>query len=280
MKHKTRSRPVMTPPYKNKTTLIVYLILRALIIFALVRAVLRGDYESVFLCTLSLVLLLMPSILQRKLDITLPGTMEIIILLFIFAAEILGELASFYVRVPNWDTMLHTVNGFLCAAIGFALVDMLNRNERFSFELSPVYLAIVAFCFSMTVGVLWEFFEFAADRFIGLDMQKDTVVKAIGSVALDPSMSNKVIHIKDISDVIIVHSDGSSQALGLGGYLDIGLYDTMKDLFVNFIGAVVFSFIGFFYVKQQGKGKLASSFIPKLNMELEAEAAAEETVCK
>ena len=280
MKHKTRSRLVKTPPYKNKTTLIVYLILRALIIFALVRAVLRGDYESVFLCTLSLVLLLMPSILQRKLDITLPGAMEIIILLFIFAAEILGELASFYVRVPNWDTMLHTVNGFLCAAIGFALVDMLNRNERFSFELSPVYLAIVAFCFSMTVGVLWEFFEFAADRFIGLDMQKDTVVKAIGSVALDPSMSNKVIHIKDISDVIIVHSDGSSQALGLGGYLDIGLYDTMKDLFVNFIGAVVFSFIGFFYVKQQGKGKLASSFIPKVNMELEAEAAAEETVCK
>lgn len=280
MKHKTRNRLVKTPPYKNKTTLIVYLILRALIIFALVRAVLRGDYESVFLCTLSLVLLLMPSILQRKLDITLPGTMEIIILLFIFAAEILGELASFYVRVPNWDTMLHTVNGFLCAAIGFALVDMLNRNERFSFELSPVYLAIVAFCFSMTVGVLWEFFEFAADRFIGLDMQKDTVVKAIGSVALDPSMSNKVIHIKDISDVIIVHSDGSSQALGLGGYLDIGLYDTMKDLFVNFIGAVVFSFIGFFYVKQQGKGKLASSFIPKVNMELEAEAAAEETVCK
>lgn len=280
MKHKTRNRLVKTPPYKNKTTLIVYLILRALIIFALVRAVLRGDYESVFLCTLSLVLLLMPSILQRKLDITLPGAMEIIILLFIFAAEILGELASFYVRVPNWDTMLHTVNGFLCAAIGFALVDMLNRNERFSFELSPVYLAIVAFCFSMTVGVLWEFFEFAADRFIGLDMQKDTVVKAIGSVALDPSMSNKVIHIKDISDVIIVHSNGSSQALGLGGYLDIGLYDTMKDLFVNFIGAVVFSFIGFFYVKQQGKGKLASSFIPKVNMELEAEAAAEETVCK
>ena len=280
MKHKTRSRLVKTPPYKNKTTLIVYLILRALIIFALVRAVLRGDYESVFLCTLSLVLLLMPSILQRKLDITLPGAMEIIILLFIFAAEILGELASFYVRVPNWDTMLHTVNGFLCAAIGFALVDMLNRYERFSFELSPVYLAIVAFCFSMTVGVLWEFFEFAADRFIGLDMQKDTVVKAIGSVALDPSMSNKVIHIKDISDVIIVHSDGSSQALGLGGYLDIGLYDTMKDLFVNFIGAVVFSFIGFFYVKQQGKGKLASSFIPKVNMEGEAEAAAEETMCK
>ena len=249
-------------PYSNKTTLTVYLVLRALIILIMVRAVLRGNYESVFLCALSLALLILPSILQKRLYITLPSTLEIVILLFIFAAEILGELASFYVRVPNWDTMLHTVNGFLCAAVGFALVDMINRNERFSLKLSPVYLAIVAFCFSMTVGVLWEFFEFAADRFIGLDMQKDTVLSAIGSVALDPTMSNKVVRVKDIADVIIVHSDGSQQTLGLGGYLDVGLFDTMKDLFVNFVGAVVFSVIGYFYVKQEGKGKFASRFIP------------------
>lgn len=251
-------------PYSNKTTLTVYLVLRALIILIMVRAVLRGNYESVFLCALSLALLILPSILQKRLYITLPSTLEIVILLFIFAAEILGELASFYVRVPNWDTMLHTVNGFLCAAVGFALVDMINRNERFSLKLSPVYLAIVAFCFSMTVGVLWEFFEFAADRFIGLDMQKDTVLSAIGSVALDPTMSNKVVRVKDISDVIIVHSDGSRQTLGLGGYLDVGLFDTMKDLFVNFIGAVVFSVIGYFYVKQEGKSKFASRFIPRV----------------
>ncbi|MDY5564667.1 MAG: hypothetical protein SPF74_05565 [Candidatus Limivicinus sp.] len=251
-------------PYSNKTTLTVYLVLRALIILIMVRAVLRGNYESVFLCALSLALLILPSILQKRLYITLPSTLEIVILLFIFAAEILGELASFYVRVPNWDTMLHTVNGFLCAAVGFALVDMINRNERFSLKLSPVYLAIVAFCFSMTVGVLWEFFEFAADRFLGLDMQKDTVLSAIGSVALDPTMSNKVVRVKDIADVIIVHSDGSQQTLGLGGYLDVGLFDTMKDLFVNFIGAVVFSVIGYFYVKQEGKSKFASRFIPRV----------------
>ena len=251
-------------PYSNKTTLTVYLVLRGLIILIMLRAVLRGNYESVFLCALSLALLILPSILQKRLYITLPSTLEVVILLFIFAAEILGELASFYVRVPNWDTMLHTVNGFLCAAVGFALVDMINRNERFSLKLSPVYLAIVAFCFSMTVGVLWEFFEFAADRFLGLDMQKDTVLSAIGSVALDPTMSNKVVRVKDIADVIIVHSDGSQQTLGLGGYLDVGLFDTMKDLFVNFIGAVVFSVIGYFYVKQEGKSKFASRFIPRV----------------
>ena len=252
------------PIYKNKTTLAVYLTLRALIIFILVRAVLRREYESVFLCALSLVLMLMPSILSKKLKIVLPDALEIIILLFIFAAEILGELNSFYVRVPNWDTMLHTINGFLCAAIGFSLVDMLNRNERFSIQLSPLYLAIVSFCFSMTVGVLWEFFEFSGDYFFGMDMQKDTVVSNIYTVELDETRSNKVVAVKDIADVIVVHSDGSQEALGLGGYLDIGLIDTMKDLMVNFLGAVVFSIIGYFYVKEKGKGDFAAQFIPRV----------------
>lgn len=250
--------------YKNKTTLTVYLILRGLIILAMVRAIFRHEYQNVFFCALSLILLIMPSIISRKLEIMLPSTLEIIILLFIFAAEILGEMNSFYVRVPHWDTMLHTINGFLCAAIGFALVDMLNRDDRFSFKLSPVYLAMVAFCFSMTVGVLWEFLEFSGDYLFGMDMQKDTVVNAIHTVNLDRTMTNTVVHVKDIVDVIVVHSDGSKEALGLGGYLDVGIQDTMKDLFVNLIGAVVFSIIGFFFVKEKGKGRVASRFIPQV----------------
>ena len=269
--------------YKNKTTLTVYLVLRGLIIFILIRAVLRREYQSVFLCSLSLVLMIMPSIISRRLKIVLPDTLEIVILLFIFAAEILGELNSFYVRVPHWDTMLHTINGFLCAAIGFALVDMMNRNDRFTFQLSPLYLAIVSFCFSMTVGVLWEFFEFSGDYFLGMDMQKDTIVNAIHSVNLDPTLTNTVVHIRDIADVIVVHSDGTQQALGLGGYLDIGIIDTMKDLFVNFIGAVVFSITGFFYARSQGKKKTpAQSFVPSKKTEetdylKQAQKAAEES---
>lgn len=253
-----------TPYYTNKATLAVYLVLRGLVILALVRAALRGHFESVFLCALTLVLLILPSMLTRKLQIELPTTLEIIILLFIFAAEILGEINSFYIRVPNWDTMLHTLNGFLCAGVGFALVDMLNRSDRFSFKLSPVYLAIVAFCFSMTVGVLWEFFEYLGDVFLGLDMQKDTVIHAIRTVELDPTRSNTVVALKDIADVILVHGDGTQTALGLGGYLDVGLNDTMKDLIVNFLGAAVFSVIGYFYVKQKGKGRFAARFIPRV----------------
>ncbi len=259
-----RKKAEKTSPYKNRITLAVYLLLRSFVIFTLVRHVLRRDFESVFLCGLTLVLLLMPSILTRRLNIELPGTLEVIILLFIFAAEILGEINSFYVRVPNWDTMLHTLNGFLCAAIGFALVDMLNRSDVFSFKLSPVYLAIVAFCFSMTVGVLWEFFEYGVDCLLGFDMQKDAVVQSIHSVMLDPANSNKVVSIRDIDHIIAVHSDGTQTVVPVSGYLDIGLHDTMKDLIVNFIGAVVFSVIGFFYVKQKGKGRFAARFIPRV----------------
>ena len=167
------------------------------------------------------------------------------------------------------DTMLHTLNGVLCAAIGFSLVDLLNRSTKIStFSLSPVYMAVVAFCFSMTVGVMWEFFECAMDRFFLLDMQKDAIMNTISSVMLDPAGGNTPVIIQDIADVIIVHSDGTQQALGLGGYLDVGIWDTMKDLFVNFIGATVFSIIGYFYVKQRGKGKLASSFIPRRREDL------------
>ena len=266
VKRKQQNRPdrARKRPYSNKSSLTVYLILRGLVILSAIRAFFRQDYQSVFLCILSLALMLMPSILSRKLDIRLPGALEIVILLFIFAAEILGEINSFYVRVPHWDTMLHTMNGFLCAAIGFALVDMMNRSERFSLQLSPKYLALTAFCFSMTVGVLWEFFEFSGDHFLGLDMQKDTVVNALHSVVFDDTRTNTVVHIREIADVIIVHTDGSRQTLGIGGYLDIGIYDTMKDLLVNLIGAVVFSVIGYIAASRKGKSKIASQFIPQV----------------
>lgn len=257
----------MKKVYENKSSLVIYLILRGFVIVTGVRSIFRHDYESLFLCILTLSLLVLPSILEKRLEIEIPSTLEIIILCFIFAAEILGEIHNFYIIVPHWDTVLHTLNGFNCAAIGFALVDLLNRSEQFSFKLSPLFLAIVAFCFSMTVGVCWEFIEYTADQVGKIDMQKDYVVDHFSSVTLDETRQNIPIVVSDISDVIVVHSDGSEQKLGVGGYLDIGINDTMKDLFVNLIGAIVFSVIGFFYVKSRGKGKVASKFIPKLKTE-------------
>lgn len=249
---------------ENRALAAVYIVLRALVVLVMVAQFFNGNFENVFLCVLTLVLFFIPSFIERTVRIDVPDTLEVIILLFIFAAEILGEIRAYYIQYPYWDTMLHTLNGFLCAAIGFSLVDILNRSDRFTFSLSPVYLAVVAFCFSMTVGVLWEFFEWTIDNLFHLDMQKDTVVNAIGTVMLDPTGGNVPQHIKGITDVIVVTADGTQRSLGLGGYLDIGLNDTMKDLFVNFIGAVVFSVIGFFYVKSRGKGRFARRFIPRL----------------
>lgn len=248
---------------EHRSSFIVFSVLRFLVIVCLVRQAFLHNYAGLFLSILTLLLLYIPSWIQVKLRIEIPIGLEIAILCFIFAAEILGEINAFYIMIPGWDTILHTLNGFLCAAIGFSLVLLLNSNERLTFELSPFFLALVAFCFSMTVGVVWEFFECAVDQFLKMDMQKDTVIHAISSVMLDPAGGNHPVSVRDIADVIVVHSDGRQQALGLGGYLDIGLLDTMKDLLVNFIGAVVFSVIGFFYARGQGKRELISLFVPR-----------------
>ena len=245
----------------------VYLVLRLIVLATLVSSVIRGEYESAFICLLVLVLFVLPFFIQQNFGIELPSTLEIIILLFIFAAEILGELECYFITYPHWDSMLHTTTGFLCAATGFALIDILNRNSRIKFELSPIYVALAAFCFSMTVGVLWEFFEFGMDRLFHMDMQKDTVVQSITSVMLDPTNRNIPVTLDGIHSVAV-----NGQDLGFDGYLDIGLYDTMADLFVNFIGAVVFSTIGYFYIKQRGKGRLAKAFIPTTTEEAPQDA--------
>ena len=248
---------------KKSVVAAVYIVLRLLVILVMVAQFFNGNFENVFLCILTLILFLLPTIFEKSLQIDLPNALEIIILLFIFAAEILGEIRAFYTTFAYWDTMLHTINGFLCAAIGFSLVDMCNRHKRVSLSLSPVYMAIVAFCFSMTIGVLWEFFECTMDQFFLLGMQKDTVVNVISSVNLDPTGGNTPVAIKGITDVIVVCGD-EQIPLGVGGYLDIGILDTMKDLWVNFIGAVVFSILGYFYVKSRGKGWFARNFIPQV----------------
>ena len=244
---------------EHPATFITYVVLRALVILVLVISANNHSYENVFVCTMALLLFLAPAFIEENFGIDVPDVLEIIIMLFIFASLILGEIASFYMHFPFWDVILHSVNGFLCAAIGFALVDILNRNSREKFRLSPFYLAVVSFCFSMTIGVVWEFFEFSCDVLLHTDMQKDTVINFISSTALGDPMANVALVIDNIKNVTV---DGAE--LGVGGYLDIGLVDTMNDLFVNFIGAVIFSVIGYFYVKNRGKSTFAEKFIPKV----------------
>ena len=213
---------------KNRTK--IQMVLTALVILSVVRQFFLGNYHNMFLGILTLILFMVPQFLDRKLNVTIPPGLETVILIFIFSAEILGEINAFYVKIPIWDTILHTTNGFLMAAIGFALIDLFNRSDRFSIKMSPYFVAFFAFCFSMTVGVMWEFFEFSMDWFFGMDMQKDWIVPAINSVKLNPTGANVPIHV-DVQSLAV-----NGETWNLGGYLDIGIVDTMKDLIVNFIG--------------------------------------------
>lgn len=249
---------------KNRTK--IQMVLTLIVVFSVIRQFFLGNYHNMFLGILTLILFMVPQFLDKKLSVTIPVGLETVILIFIFSAEILGEINAFYVKIPIWDSILHTTNGFLMAAIGFALIDLFNRSEKFSIKMSPYFVAFFAFCFSMTVGVLWEFFEFSMDQFFGLDMQKDWIVTAINSVKLNPIGANVPIHV-DVQSVVI-----NGEQWNLGGYLDIGLIDTMKDLSVNFIGAVVFSVIGILYLKNRERGKLAASLIPQVRNEDKIEA--------
>jgi len=251
-------KAVMRELKENRNTFLVYTGLRFLVFIVMIMQIFNKNYENVFLCILTLLLMIMPSVIQAAFKVEFPSLLEIIILIFIFSAEILGEISAFYLKFLYWDTILHTLNGFLCAAVGFSLVDIMNRQKRMQFELSPLFTAVVAFCFSMTIGVLWEFFEFGMDCIWRLDMQKDTVVSSISSVLFDPLQSNRPIQMNNIQRIAI-----NGEEIGIQGYLDIGLFDTMYDLIVNFIGAVTFSVMGYFYIKHRNSKSIVEGLVPE-----------------
>ncbi|MEA4896332.1 MAG: hypothetical protein VB064_13890 [Oscillospiraceae bacterium] len=250
----------------NRMTAIVYVVLRVLVIAILIRAIILGRWDQVFYCALALIEFMVPSFVEKRLRIELPSALEIIVLLFIFAGEILGEIGEFFNKIQVWDLILHTTNGFLMAAIGVALIDVFNKSPKINFSMSPFFVAFVAFCFSMTIGVLWEFTEYSCDRYLGFDMQKDTIVSSVNSYELNPGGSSP-LKITGITETEIKGKvNGKPADMTINGYLDIGLNDTMEDMFVNLIGAVVFSIIAAFYIKGRGKsrGGVAEALIPRM----------------
>lgn len=241
---------------EHRSSFVVYLILRTLVILVLIRQIMMQNYENIFVCLLTLLLLLVPSFVQLTFKVELPIFLEILILVFIYAAEILGEIDNYYFSIPYWDTILHTINGFVCAAVGFSMVSLLNKSEKIQFFVSPLFLAIVSFTFSMTIGVLWEFFEFSMDQLFAMDTQKDTLITSIHSAGVDeilPPFEENDIHEVTVNGKVI-----SDQ-----GYIDIGLIDTMEDLFVNFVGAATFSLFSYFYARNKERFTFLQNFIPK-----------------
>ena len=177
---------------------------------------LKSDYLLMLVqCLLGILVMSLPSVLTRRWNITIASPIYILYYVFLYCAVFLGEVFEFYETVPHWDTMLHFFSGMMLCALGFILVDMLNRSEKIRLKLSPVFVALFAFCFSLSCGAIWEIYEYTVDCVMGLNMQK----------YLDPQ-----------------------------GIVRIGqtaLRDTMKDIIMDAAAALLISVIGLITTRRQ-----------------------------
>jgi len=185
----------------------------------------KSDYVLMLIqCLLGIIAIFLPSILEKKLKFEIPSSMEILYVIFLYCAIFLGEVRNFYYTFPHWDTILHTFSGAMLGALGFSVVSIMNKNKRWHLNLSPTFIAFFALCFAITLGVVWEIYEFTFDGLLRLNMQK---------FALE---------------------DGT-ELIGR-----LALIDTMKDLIVDLIGAFVISIIGYISLKYK-KGWLKKIII-------------------
>lgn len=157
----------------------------------------QSDYVLMFIqCLLGLVVLSLPSILQRKLHMTIPNFIYIMYYIFLYCAIILGEVMNFYYVIPHWDVILHFFSGAMLGALGFILVSQLNDSEKIRVSLSPAFIALFAFCFALSCGAVWEVYEFVFDGVLGLNMQKFITASGetlTGHLALRDTMTDLIV---------------------------------------------------------------------------------------
>ena len=175
---------------------------------------LKSDYVLIMIqCILGIFAMALPKILKYKTNLIIPSHMMLLYAIFLYCSIYLGEVQYFYYHVPHWDTILHTFSGFMLGALGFSFILILNKTERIPVALSPSFIAVFAFCFSVALGTMWEIYEFTADGLLFTNMQK------YAADAISPYLGREAV------------------------------VDTMKDLIVDTLGALVMSIIGYISVK-------------------------------
>ncbi|HRS42858.1 MAG TPA: hypothetical protein P5530_03230 [Candidatus Diapherotrites archaeon] len=192
---------------------ITYGIILSLVI-AVVLEIINKNYEFLYITILSIILCLVPFFIQRKYEIRLPSEIQLATVLFIYSGVFLGEVQNFYVKYWWWDSLLHTFSGFAMGLVVFGALYVLYKTQKI--KTKPIFIAIFIFSVTMTIGVLWEIYEFSFDSFAGGNMQR--------AKNLCPET----------------------------GYCDsrLGLMDTMKDFMLNGIGAIFASVLGYIYIKK------------------------------
>ncbi len=196
----------------EKFYIVFSLIIRVILIVAIVISFFEDNWIFVFFSALTFLLTFFPKIIERSYKIELPVTFQMLIVLFACAGVFLGGVGEFYVKYWWWDSMLHFLAGIGLGFAGFLILYVLYRNNKF--QAGPGTIAIFSFCFALSLGVLWEIFEFSVDSILGEDMQR--------ARNLCP----------DIGDCDT----------------RLGLMDTMTDLILDAMGAFIASFAAYLYL--------------------------------
>lgn len=157
----------------------------------------KSDYVLMYAqCFLGVFAMILPSIFEKRVKVIIPSNMMVLYVIFLYCAIFLGEVRSFYYHVEHWDTILHTFSGGMLGALGFSVVTLLNKTDKIPMNLSPVFVALFAFCFAVTLGVVWEIYEFTFDGLLGLNMQKfmfENGTKLVGRAALQDTMKDLIV---------------------------------------------------------------------------------------
>lgn len=197
---------------------LLYLIV---VVFYLISGLIKWDMITIFACVLSLVFMVITNIIGKKLKFG--NDIKILIYVFILSTEVLGEIYHFYVDVWWFDIIMHTYFAFIISYAGLYLI------RYFKIKGSIYFVILFVFSFAMMTESVWEIFEFSMDRVIGTDMQKDTIIRDINSTYLSENIYVDKVMVNDIDFMD-----------RYGGYLDIGLYDTISDMICTVVGSFMF----------------------------------------
>ncbi len=192
----------------------------SLVMYIVKREGLETTANQIFMCVMALICINIPAFLEKKFKFYIPNYISIILYVFIFAHYVLGEVLRVYDHSIVFDKILHTTSGVIMSFIGFSFIFMLNKINPEKMKLSPFFIVLFTFCFTMTTEYVWELFEYSADRLLDLNMQR--------------------------------WQDGITETLENGSVISSvpygsGLKDTMGDMAVNILGCLgvcVYALVG------------------------------------
>lgn len=240
----------------NKSSDIIYVLLFLLTLISSIISLVNKDYRNSIIAIITVIIISIPYLLERKRKLKFSHIFKILIYLFIFSNSILGEVYHFYIDYKYWDFILHMAGGFIFTSIGLSLIC--------KYKINFLIVLILTLSFSMTVSLTWEFVEYTSDKIFYTDTQKDTLIKDIASVSIDNVKNYKEEKVLEIEETILYGKNKKVLKVIKGGYLDIGLSDTMSDFFANFLGVFIFWVIN--YLSIYGKKRFVNIFLVKKDM--------------